>query len=335
MPRSTAFEGPPEKPGIHPKVEALVLLFEAKGIHAARSGREVMEALAAVSADSAASGIEFLGQELEANMHALIEVMPAYAPPSNVMQGIQSELDQARSRHLPVEALRAAIAQAAVSYQAWSEQARAKIAAHAAALIPAGASVFTFTLSETVLGALRQARKRGLKFKVILTESRPNNDGLSTARSLAQIGVEVELGIDASAGELVRQADLMLIGAEAILSDGSAICKVGTYPAALAARRARVPVFVLVDSQKFHSISLLGRMPALDPIERGDILPPSEGGRAPAVGHLFDRTPAELISGLVTERGLVHPTQASSWMMSMPLSESLAARMVRPALERG
>jgi translation initiation factor 2B subunit (eIF-2B alpha/beta/delta family) len=313
----------------------LVLLFQAKGIHAARSGREVMEALAAVSADSSALETDTLGQELETNMHALIEVMPAYAPPSNVMQRIKSELDQAKSKHLPVEALRAAIAQAAASYQAWSEQARAKIAAHAAALIPAGATVFTFTLSETVLGAMREARNRGLTFKVIVTESRPNNDGRSTARSLAEIGVAVEIGIDAGVGELVRRADLMLIGAEAILSDGSAVCKVGSHPAALAARRARVPVYVLVDSQKFHSISLLGGMPVLDPIERRDIFPESEGGSAAVLGHLFDRTPAELISGLVTERGLLHPTQASSWMTSMPVSESLAARMVRPALEGG
>jgi translation initiation factor 2B subunit (eIF-2B alpha/beta/delta family) len=152
---------------------------------------------------------------------------------------------------------------------------------------------------------------------------------------LTEIGVEVELGIDAGAGELVRRADLVLIGAEAILSDGSAICKVGTYPTALAARRARVPVYVLVDSQKFHSISLLGRMPVLDPIERQDVFPEGRGGDASVRGSLFDRTPAELITGLVTERGLVHPTQASSWMMSMPVSESLAARMTVPALRAG
>jgi translation initiation factor 2B subunit (eIF-2B alpha/beta/delta family) len=335
VPPPAAFQGSRKKPEIHPKVEALVLLFEAKGIHAARSGREVMEALAAVTADSTASGVETLGRELEANMLALIEAMPAYAPPSNVMQRIQFELDQAKSRQLPVEDLRAAIAQAAASYKEWSEQARARIAVYAAALIPAGATIFTFTLSETVLTALREARNRGLMFKVVLTESRPNNDGLSTARSLAEIGVEVELGIDAGAGELVRRANLMIIGAEAILSDGSAICKVGTYPAALAARQARVPVYVLVDSQKFHSISLLGRLPVLDPIERGDVLSESERGRVPVLGRLFDRTPAELITGLVTERGLVHPTQASSWMMSMPVSESLAARMARPTLEAG
>jgi translation initiation factor 2B subunit (eIF-2B alpha/beta/delta family) len=160
VPPSASFDGPREKPGIHPKVEALVRLFEAKGIHAARSGRDVMEALAAVSADSAASGIEILGQELETNMQALLEVMPAYAPPSNVMQQIQSGLDQARSKDLPPEVLRSAIAQAAASYREWSEQARARIAAYATALIRPGASVFTFTLSETVLRTLRRTGKK-------------------------------------------------------------------------------------------------------------------------------------------------------------------------------
>jgi translation initiation factor 2B subunit (eIF-2B alpha/beta/delta family) len=314
-------------------VEDLVRLFEGKAIHAARSGREMMEALAAVSADSSAADVDSLGHELEANMGLLIEVMPAYAPPVNVMHRIQSELDRARSLQLSAEALQANIARAADSYRGWSEQARARIATCAASLISDGATVFTFTLSETVLTALREAARRGLRFNVLVTESRPNNDGRTTAKSLAEIGVEVRIGIDAGVGVLLRQADLMLIGAEAILSDGSAICKVGTYPAALAARRARVPVYVLVDSQKLHSISLLGGSPALDPIERGDILADAEEARTS--GHLFDRTPAELISALVTERGIVHPTQAATWMLSMPVSESLAARMARPQAAGG
>lgn len=322
-----------KRPVIHPKVEALIRLFEAKEIHAARSGREMMEALAAVSADSSAAGVESLGQELEANMDALIDAMPAYAPPINVMHRIHAEVDRARSLRLSAGALQAAVASAAASYRHWSEHARNRIADFAVSLIFDGATVFTFTLSETVLTVLRAAAKQGLRFKVIVTESRPNNDGRSTATSLARSGIEVWIGIDAAVGELLPQADLMLIGAEAILSDGSAICKAGTFPAALAARRARVPVYVLVDSQKLLAISLLGRSPALDPIERGDIQ--ADAGGARIAGHLFDRTPAELISGLVTERGLVHPTQASAWMLSMPVSESLAARMARsPAAAR-
>lgn len=308
-------------------------LFEARGIHAARSGRELMEALAAVSADSSATGVDSLGHELEANMDALIEVMPAYAPPVNVMHRIQAELDRARAERLSAGALQTAIARAAAAYQGWSEQARGRIADCAASLISDGATVFTFTLSETVLTVLRAAAKRGLRFKVVVTESRPNNDGRSTARALAESGVTVQIGIDAAVGELLPQADLMLIGAEAILSDGSAICKVGTYPAALAARRAAVPVYVLVDSQKLHPISLLGHSPSLDPIEGGDL--PAGADATRINGHLFDQTPAQLISALVTERGIVHPTQASVWMLNMPVSEALSARMARaPAAAR-
>jgi translation initiation factor 2B subunit (eIF-2B alpha/beta/delta family) len=292
-----------------------------------------MEALAAVSADSSATGVEILGHDLEANMDALIEVMPAYAPPLNVMHRIQTEVDRARAERLSVRALQTAIARAAAAHQGWSERARGRIADCAAGLIPDGATIFTFTLSETVLTVLRTAARRGRQFKVIVTESGPNNDGRSTARALAESGVEVHIGIDAAVGELLPRADLMLIGAEAILSDGSAICKVGTYPAALAARRSAVPVYVLIDSQKLHPISLLGHSPALDPIEPGGLLAGAESTRV--AGHLFDRTPAELISALVTERGIVHPTQASVWMLSMPVSETLSARMSRsPAAAR-
>jgi ribose 1,5-bisphosphate isomerase len=319
--RATTSPDPGEATRIHPRVEALVGLFRARAIHAARSGREVMRALAAVSADSSALELNSLLRDLEANMQAIIEALPAYAPPVNVLQRIQLELDRARAEGLSQENLRAAIAAAATAHQAWSEQARPKIASHALSLLAPGTTVFTFTLSETVLTTLRQAGTFRPPIRVIVTESRPNNDGLSTALSLAEIGIEVDLGLDGNLGDLIRRADLVMIGAEAILSDGSAICKVGTYPATLAAHRTGIPVYVLVDTQKFHSISLLGLETALDPIE---------GAGGVMIGHLFDRTPAALITGLVTEAGIFHPTQVSLRMMGMPLNEELASRIAHP-----
>ena len=317
---------------IHPKIKEVAVKFEAQELHAARSGREVMEALASVVAGSSAASIDDLAAELALNAEALLEVMPAYAPPINVLHRVFARLERAQRDALPVSDFREAIAREAGAYRQWSEQARSKIALYATRVIPDGGVVFTFTLSETVLGALREAARRGVEFRVLVTESRPNADGTMTARSLAEQGIRVEVGIDAGVGELVPRADVMLVGAEAVLADGSAICKVGTYPAALVARRSGIPVYVLVDSMKVHSPSLLGKLPALEPLAAKDVLGDGTAPQAPVVGHIFDCTPAELISALVTERGLIHPRQVSQWMLEMPMSESLA---IRPAGRQG
>ena len=322
---------------IHPKVAEVAALFETQALHAARSGREVMSALAAVAADSPTASVDSLSAELEANLEALLHVMPAYAPPLNVMHRVFAEVERGREACLPLTELKAKLAQTASDYQAWSARARQEIAGNALPLIMPGATVFTFTLSETVLGVLREARRRGAQFRVLVTESRPNNDGRLTARSLSDEGIEVGLGIDASVGELLAQADLMLVGAEAVLCDGSAICKVGTYPAALAARRSNVPVYVLVDTMKLHVGSLFGEALRLDPIQPTS-LPEATAIEALAMsGHLFDRTPAALITALITEKGIVHPSQAGTWMLGMPFSQTVAGKLRRrePSREQG
>ncbi len=312
---------------IHPRVSEIASKFEAHELHASRSGREVMLALASVVAETSSGSLDDVAARLTSNTDALLSHMPAYAPPLNVLHRIFALLDDARRRGLPVDEFRKAIASEAQAYEEWSQHARAQLALIAGRLIPDGGVVFTFTLSETVLDALRKAAQAGRGFQVIVSESRPNDDGLVTAKSLAECGVTVEVGIDAGVGELVPRADVMLVGAEAILADGSAVCKVGTYPAALIAKRCSIPIYVVVDSMKVDAASLMGQRLTLDPISRQEALPEGFVPRVPVVGHLFDRTPAELISGIVTERGLIHPDQICQWMLEMPRSELLAARL--------
>lgn len=312
---------------IHPDVQQIISQFEANELHAARSGRKVMDALASVIADSPAPDFDGLALELDSNVDALLRVMPAYAPPINVMHQIYSRFESAQDIQQSVEEVQAGMADVADAYRKWSEEARSWIAAYGASVIPKGGTVFTYTLSETALRTIREAWNQGVEFELLVTESRPNNDGLITAKALADEGAEVEIGVDANVGELVPRADVMIVGAEAVLADGSAICKVGTYPAALIAREHRVPMYVLVDSLKFHSTSLFGQKLWLDPIQREAFNEDGIVPRAAVSGHLFDRTPPELISAIVTERGFMHPEQASAWMLDMPISGSILTRL--------
>ena len=312
---------------IHTKVQAIITSFEAKELHASRSGREVMDALRSVVAETSATTLEGFAPEFVYNVYVLATALQAYAPTLNVLHRLYTVYEQAVEQGLLLTEFRAAITDEAEAYIAWSEQARSRIAAIGKTIIPPDSVIYTFTLSETVMRTLLQAGQNGVRFSVLVTESRPNNDGRSTAKSLAEAGIPVEISIDACMSELMRQADLMIIGAEAILADGSAICKTGTYASALVAREIGVPVYILADSMKFYANSLLGKGISLDALLPEEVIGVDLPTNTRVDGHLFDRTPPELITGLVTEMGILHPSQASQPMLAMPLSEFVVQRI--------
>ncbi len=309
---------------MHPGIERVVEQFKALELHATRSGREVMLALAQVAEDSHATSLSSLVAEVREAMDSLLEVMPPYAPPLNVMHRIEVTLEQATVDGSSLKALSKKLMQESEILARWSKLSKTQMAQYVTEIISDNATVFTFTLSETVLGTLLAAHQNGKVFRVLVTESRPNNDGLITAAELGKAGVPVSASIDACMGELIPQADLMIVGAEAINSDGSAIAKTGTYPAALVAKAQGVPVFVVVDTLKFNVVSLAGLSLKLDPL----VFPHDpDYSKLPLRGHLFDATPAPLITGLITERGIFSPKETLMLMNDIPQSAALNAKL--------
>ena len=197
-------------------------------------------------------------------------------------------------------AARAAVA-AADTLIADSEAAVGAAAEHAAAHIGAGTTVFTHSLSATVLATLQLLREEG-ETRVIVTEGRPLNEGHLVARTLAEAGMDTVLVTDAEAGLFVGKADAVLVGADTILPDGTLINKAGTFLVALAARELDVPFYVAAESFK--------RRPPEAGVPPLEEMAPDELG-APTLPHLkvrnvyFDITPADLISAWIDETGTV------------------------------
>ena len=160
----------------------------------------------------------------------------------------------------------------------------------------------------------------GIRFNVLVTESQPNCDGHVTANQLTKMGIEVKIGIEAGIGGLLPQVDLMLSGAEAITPRSSAVCKVGTYPGALVAWENAVPVFILADTLKFIPPEMQGFSSQTNPLTPQDIFENNEHKGAQIVGHIFDENPAELITGIITEKGLISPFGVVSVMREIPVS---------------
>ena len=182
----------------------------------------------------------------------------------------------------------------------------------------------------TALGVVQAAHTAGREVHVWVDETRPYLQGARlTAWELQQAGVAHTLLPDAAAGYLLArgEVDAILVGADRIAANGDTANKVGTYPLAVLAARHGVPFFVCAP---LSSVDLGTPDGAGIPIEerpadevllvRGQrIAPDGTAVRNPA----FDVTPAELITAIVTEEGLLRPPFAA------PLVNAVARRDAR------
>ncbi|MFD1632744.1 NUDIX domain-containing protein [Haloplanus ruber] len=159
-----------------------------------------------------------------------------------------------------------------------------------------GESVVTLSRSGTVRAALERAQPA-----VLIGESRPAREGADVAAELAHAGLDVTLTTDAALpSELAtRDPDTVLVGADAVLADGSVVNKVGTRGLALAAAREGVPVYVVAAAAKVRPDETVHG-------ETGDAADIYDGAAPVSVANpVFDRTPADLVTGVVTERGVL------------------------------
>jgi methylthioribose-1-phosphate isomerase len=168
----------------------------------------------------------------------------------------------------------------------------------------------------TALGAIRLAYEQGKRLFVLVDETRPRLQGARlTAWELAQYGIPHAVIVDGAAGYFLRRGEVQKVffGADRVAANGDVANKVGSYMLALAARANDVPVYSVMPTSTIDMSLPNGD---LIPIEErspqevlrvqlnGDVVMPKETmARNPA----FDVTPHELLTALVTERGVVYP----------------------------
>ncbi|HQH57592.1 MAG TPA: S-methyl-5-thioribose-1-phosphate isomerase [Anaerolineaceae bacterium] len=168
----------------------------------------------------------------------------------------------------------------------------------------------------TALGVIRMAHEQGKRVHVYVTETRPCLQGSRlTAWELQQYGIPYDIVVDSAAGYLLRtgKVDRVLFGADRVAANGDVVNKVGTYLLALAAYDNGIPAYsafpldsVDFDSPSAEAIPIEERDPSevLALTYRG--LPAAPEG-ARARNYAFDVTPHRLLSGLITDRGILYP----------------------------
>ena len=183
----------------------------------------------------------------------------------------------------------------------------------------------------TAMAPLFRAHAEGLALHVWVSETRPRMQGASlTAWELDQRGIPHTLFSDGASGLLMQRGDVdvVFVGADRVARNGDVCNKIGTYDKALAARDNNVPFYVALPSPTIDWRLATGATIPIEARDSDEVL--TVAGRddygqtvrvaiAPhgtrAVNYAFDVTPARLVSGLVTERGV---TRASSdWLAAM------------------
>ncbi len=172
----------------------------------------------------------------------------------------------------------------------------------------------------TALGVIRAAWEEGKRIHVIADETRPVLQGARlTAWELMQDRIPVTLITDNMAGALMRlgKIQLCVVGADRIAANGDVANKIGTYSVAVLARAHGIPFYV---AAPYSTIDLHTKTGADIPIEeRAAMEVTSIHGSHPIApkgvsvyNPAFDVTPAELITGIITERGIVLPRELSA-----------------------
>lgn len=260
--------------------------------------------------------------EFSAQLEAGLELLAASRPTAvNLFWALSRMRNawQTSNASAPTQIAAMLLAEAHAIYTADIEANRS-IGRHGAALLRDGMRVLTHCNAGalataghgTALGVIRSAIETGKQISVFADETRPFLQGARlTAWELMQDDIPVTLIADNAAGFLMSRGeiDVVVVGADRVAANGDVANKIGTYSVAVLANRHRIPFYVAAP------------LSTIDPnIAHGADIPIEERNADEVRGYgdqhwspvgvavrnpVFDVTPAELVTGLITEKGVV------------------------------
>jgi len=196
-----------------------------------------------------------------------------------------------------------------------------KIGEHGAELIKDGMKLMTHCNAGalatidvgTSLGPMRKAHEQGKKFFVYASETRPRLQGMQlTAWELNQEGIDHAIIPDgASAYYMSQGVDMIITGADRIAANGDFANKIGTFDKAIVAKHFGIPFYVAAPISTFDFNTKTGKDIVIEQRSETEVTMVKDYRIAPvgskALNPAFDVTPAELVTGFITEKGILKP----------------------------
>ncbi len=202
----------------------------------------------------------------------------------------------------------------------------AAIGHHGAALIEAGAGVLTHcnagSLAVSRLGTatapMYVQHARGVPFRVYADETRPLYQGARlTAWELAQAGIDVTLICDNMAATAMADGlvDLVIVGTDRVTANGDVVNKIGTLNVAILCRHFDIPFYVACPSSTYDAATPDGGAVPIEQRGADEVLG-THAAQVPVLNPAFDVTPAELVTGIITDRGVFAPAALAKALAS-------------------
>lgn len=276
-------------------------------IQGARSVAEAAaNAMSLAAKKSGAKKPDVFIKELELVADELVSLRPTEPMVRNTMKYFIAKVENGRS----VKEMKAISAGVKKQYDKEFTDSFLKITRYGSDLIWDGQTILTHCHSTTVNSILIYAHRRK-KIRVICTETRPMFQGHLTAKQLSDAGVDVTLIVDSAVRHFMKQADLVMVGADSITADGALYNKIGTSMVATIAHDRRIPFYSATQLYKFDPISRWGRMTEIEMRPSGEVLEKKIKG-VKVLNPAFDVTEPEYIRAYITEYGIVPPQEISN-----------------------
>lgn len=170
-------------------------------------------------------------------------------------------------------------------------------------IIKGNSAIFTHCHSSSVINALIYAKNHGKRFSVLNAETRPLLQGRKTAKELVKRGINVVTMVDSAARLEIKKADMMMIGCDAILKDGSVINKIGSGMFAETAHNAEKQVYIISDSWKFSPKPV-----KIEERNFGEIWKISLK-HLKIINPAFEKVDAKYITAIISELGILKPKE--------------------------
>jgi len=292
--------------------------------------------VAAIQSFKAPSGKVF-AREFASALNAMVAFLVSCRPLSpamgNVIKAVKAELGRIAANPIinDGEAKTALLSFVSTFAQEKVQFARETLARQAAARITEGDVILTYARSSTVEAVLLAAAEAGTQFSVVVVDSRPLLEGKQLLTQLLKAGIPCEYVLINGMMSALHNATKVMLGAGAVFSNGAVLSRVGTAAVAMSATAAHVPVMVCSETYKFHekvqldsvTYNELGDPAVLTKIR--DQGAGANNGTSGSTGAStstssisnpnlsllnleYDTTPAEFVTVVVTEVGVLPPT---------------------------
>ncbi len=249
-------------------------------------------------------------------VHCLLDAQPAMAPVFHLGNAVLLAISDSKT----TADIRSDCQAALDKFEHTLCESAAKIAEQAYALIPPGELIFAYSFSSTVVSMLLNARAKGRYFRVACTESRPSLEGRKLATRLAAGNIEVIHTFDSAMGLVLPNCSTAFMGCDCIGRPGI-VNKVGSYILALTCKELGVPLYALAGTEKIVSDD---RLFEFEKHERpGEEVWDNVPKGVRVLNHQFELVPLSLLSGVVTEQGVIHEKDIEKLVATTAIHDSL------------